>query len=81
MITDDRRESMCMSKHAYTKRDAQTAVNSRRRGGSPFQNRRRHNPDPNLRAYQCDYCNYWHLTSKPDWQSRPERRKGRDWKF
>lgn len=25
-----------------------------------------------LRAYRCRYCGKWHLTSKPDWNEKPD---------
>ena len=49
--------SACIKK-AYTKKDAQTALNARLRG------RYRHNKPDHLRIYHCPDCNGWHLTHK-----------------
>ncbi len=44
----------CNGKKCYSKRDAQTAKNFRLEEGTADQ----------LRIYQCNFCNYWHLTHK-----------------
>ncbi len=43
----------CMGKRKYHKRDAQTAMNFRERNGAE-----------KLRIYQCNFCDFWHLTHK-----------------
>lgn len=58
---------MCVGKAAYTKKMAQTVARARNRGARNCpSNKRRHVADRPVRAYQCDYCDYWHLTSSED---------------
>lgn len=55
----EQRERMCTSKRAYTKKEAQEAVNFRsgRKGHKRRANR-------TIRMYQCPLANHWHLTNK-----------------
>jgi len=59
---------MCVGKCAYTKKDALTVARARNRGEGyrASKKKRIHVADKRVRAYQCDYCNYWHLTSSED---------------
>jgi hypothetical protein len=63
------RRNGCANKRTYfSKKIAQTVANARsrgfRRGDSP--GHRVHAADRELRVYQCDFCNYWHLTSSEE---------------
>lgn len=46
----------CNGKFSYEKIDAQTVRNIRESKGVK-----------GLRIYQCDQCDYWHLTKKEKW--------------
>jgi hypothetical protein len=48
-------------KVAFRKRDAETIKNHRTRGKDT---RKNHKREDYLRVYHCDFCNFWHLTSR-----------------
>ena len=50
------------TKQGYTKKEAQTAVNARKRAhrGNGYRDK-----GGELRIYRCWRCNCWHLTSQP----------------
>lgn len=51
-------ESILCRKRGYTKKEAQSVVNSRTKG-----RRQRRNGRPEyLRIYECPNCNQWHVT-------------------
>lgn len=54
-------ETTCNGKKCYTKRDAETVRNARTVG----RRKMRHGRPKELRIYHCEFCNHWHLTSKP----------------
>ena len=64
------RRNGCENKRAYSKKIAQTVANTRNQGfgkkHSPWQ--RVHVAHRHVRAYQCDFCDYWHLTSSEERQ-------------
>ena len=55
----DRRRRMCTGKKRY--RDEQAAM-AALHGVVAWDEAA---PDKELRAYRCDYCERWHLTSQP----------------
>lgn len=66
-------DDLCMGKRIYSKREA-AEVRNRRSRGEPnvkmfrrgeHRRRLRSVPD-NLRIYQCNICNGWHLTSSDE---------------
>jgi hypothetical protein len=60
--TDATKPSACdCTKHAYSKVEAETALNHRLNGRKHHRNTR---PEF-LRIYECPLCGFWHLTSKP----------------
>jgi hypothetical protein len=50
----------CDGKVCFSKREAETARNARTKGRGQRRNR-----PAFLRIYQCEKCDFWHLTSKP----------------
>jgi len=53
----------CGKKRYENKKHAQTIMN--------FSKKQRRKTLPQ-RAYFCETCGYWHLTSKPDWFAKPQ---------
>ena len=58
--------TLCMGKKKYHKKDAITALNYRARDGVK-----------GLRVYHCEFCNFFHLTHKPDDKRRFGQRNKR----
>lgn len=50
-------ERSCRNKQGYSKVEAATAINHFRTA-----RRGRHGQPDDLRMYQCEFCNRWHLT-------------------
>jgi len=59
----------CGKKRYENKKHAQTVMNFSKK------QRRKNLPQ---RAYFCESCGYWHLTSKPDWFAKPQNRPKRN---
>jgi hypothetical protein len=60
------RRNGCVNKRAYSKKGALTTANHRNRGLETEYRQRVHVAHRHVRAYQCDFCNYWHLTSSEE---------------
>ncbi len=65
----ERIKRCCLRKIAYSKKGAQTEINFLHDEG-----------ETNLRKYQCNVCNFWHLTHKPklfDEEKKYKKRRSR----
>lgn len=57
------KDDKCYGKNVYTKKEAQTKMNSLQHDKRKRVNRRKAKRVP-VRIYHCPTCNGWHLTSK-----------------